>query len=410
MANKRKISIRKVLQAMVTLVVTTACVTAILGASRMQRERIVKDIRIQIVSPSKQQFLDKQVLYKDLVTDLGIRPGKTTLAKLNVSAIEQKAYRNQWVGKAQIYLDNQSVLQMQLTPRRPAARIFYENGQSFYVDSTLRLLPLSDMNTYYTIAVTGMPVTGTDSMNKSLRAQTLKLVQFIERDTFWSAQIDQIAVTPDRKFELIPVLGTHKILLGDTSNLDKKFSTLFAFYRNVLNRIGWNKYETLDLRYNNQIVASPSLPWKMPNKDGLSNMDWLSSVMEEGRKDSLKLANAFIAPVAKVADTAKKHKPAVAATPASIPVIKKQVIEKKQVTEKKPVTEKKQATEKKHPEATAKLQPAKPKPKPEPKPAAAAASQPKQAASPPPKATASPPKAKKENTPSAPKYIFESNH
>ena len=373
MAKKGKISIRKVLQAFVTMVVTTACIVAILGASRMQRARTVKDVQIQLNSPSKFGFLNKEEVYKDLVTDLGIRRGRTTLAKLNVSAIEKKAYRNPWVGKAQAYLDNQSVLHMQLTPRRPAARVFFENGESFYIDSTLRLLPLSEMNTYSTIIATGMPVTKNDSINKSLRAKTLKLVRFIEKDTFWSAQIDQVAITQDGDFELMPVLGTHKILLGDTATLDKKFSRLFAFYKNVLNRIGWNKYETLDLRYDNQVVAAPSLPWKMPAKNALSNMDWLNSVMEEGRKDSLKKAGVIT--LAPKTDTVRKAKPVVTA----------------QIT---PV--------KKAPVVTAKASPA---PKPKPKPAAVAA---------PPRPKPKPVAAKKEEPKTEKKqqakYIYQSNH
>ena len=292
MAAKRRISIRKVLQAFVTLVVTSGCIVAVLAASKKQQIQKLNNVDLYVTNGGSYQFLDKQELFNEIVTKNGIKENKTALHRLDVKAVEAAAYRNQWVARAQAYVDNNRNLHINVTQRVPVARIFYTNGQSLYLDTSLRLLPLSEMFTHYTTIVTNVPVGQSDSINRSLRSKIIKLVRFIERDTFWSSQIDQVVVTNDAKFELIPVLGTHTILLGDTVNLKEKFDNLFAFYKNVLNKIGWEKYEIVDIRFKDQVVASPSLPWKAPSKNAISNMDWLKSILGEASKETPKVVAA----------------------------------------------------------------------------------------------------------------------
>jgi cell division protein FtsQ len=116
-------------------------------------------------------------------------------------------------------------------------------------------------------------------VNTAIRAQAVALMQIIERDTFWNTQIEQVSTTPDLTFELYPVLGTHKILFGDTTDAKIKLENLLGFYKNILNKIGWSHYQTLDVRYKNQIVASPELAWKKPTNGFNSNMDWVKTIM-----------------------------------------------------------------------------------------------------------------------------------
>ena len=114
------------------------------------------------------------------------------------------------------------------------------------------------------------------------------LVRTIQADTFWNAQISQIIIDSDYSFELMPVLGQQRIIFGDTSRMKEKFSNLFSFYKKVLNRIGWDKYDMLDVRFKGQVVASPSLPYKGPVDKATANMNWISSIVEtEARKDSV---------------------------------------------------------------------------------------------------------------------------
>ena len=81
------------------------------------------------------------------------------------------------------------------------------------------------------------------------------LGKFISQDTFRMAQVSQIDILPNAEFELIPSMGNQIIELGDTSNLDRKFLKLFAFYKKTVLDNTINNYSKIYLQYNNQVVA-----------------------------------------------------------------------------------------------------------------------------------------------------------
>ncbi|MBS1588449.1 MAG: hypothetical protein JST52_02425 [Bacteroidetes bacterium] len=299
MEKRKKISARKVLRVSLTLLGVVCCLIAIISASQSQRHKQLHGVLLHVTN-NQYRFLDRQGLIAESITNKGIVDRKTKLSEIKLKEVEFSASKNPWVSKAQAYVDSRQDLHLIVTQCVPTARIFFSNGQSAYLDSELRLLPLSDFFTYYTVVVTNVPSYANDTFNKAMRAKIVSLVKFIEKDSFWNAQISQIDVTENGEFELIPVFGTQKILFGDTTMMEKKFTNLFAFYRKVLNRIGWNRYTQLDLRFKDQIVASPSIPWHPPSKNAISNMDWVQNIIGDALPDSIKSLKPVTKPLAQV--------------------------------------------------------------------------------------------------------------
>jgi cell division protein FtsQ len=81
------------------------------------------------------------------------------------------------------------------------------------------------------------------------------LAEYINGNKFWKAQIQQIYVNEDGDFELIPLVGSHVIVFGTFDKPDVKFSKLEALYRNGLSVKGWNTYNVINLKYENQVVT-----------------------------------------------------------------------------------------------------------------------------------------------------------
>jgi cell division protein FtsQ len=279
MSAKRKISVRKILQLVVTVIVTAGCIAAVSSASRKHEVKKISGIEINIRN-DRYQFVDKEEVKRMLLGNRHIDLQNTKVSKLNVHQMEKIISANPWVEDAQVYVDNRKVLHVNLTQRIPVARLFEQNGNSYYVDARLNTMPLSSKYTYYTTVVTNVPVLKDDSTSKALRGEIAYLVKHVERDSFWRAQVSQIVVTDDRTYELVPVLGNHRIIVGDTGRIDEKLHNLFSFYKKILNRIGWDKYEVLDVRFAGQVVASPSLPWKKPADGTMSNMNWVKTLIE----------------------------------------------------------------------------------------------------------------------------------
>jgi len=322
MGRKNKISVRRVFQVLLTLVATTACIIGILSAARIEDNKRLTGINVQIVNGNRYHFLNNEDVKNMLIDDRHIDINHVPVGKLDIHAMENIIAANPWVGEAQVYVDNNRLMHVSVTQRVPVARIFENDGNSYYIDTTLSALPLSDKYVYYTTVVTNVPEMKNDSLSKSLKAQVLKLVRFVEADTFWNAQVSQIIMDSDYSFEIVPVLGNQKILLGDTARLAEKFDNLFLFYRNILNRVGWDKYETLDLRFKDQVVASPALPWKAPVDKAMSNMNWVKSIIDMGaKKEGISDTSTKVTAPLHIAAAVKTAKPA--QQTASIKQIKK---------------------------------------------------------------------------------------
>ncbi len=320
MAAKRKISVRKILQVFVTVVVSAGCIIAMVSASRIEDSKMLSSVAVHIKNDKKYHFIEEKEIMDLAVNNRGIDVMNTPISHLDVKGMEQVIAADPWVAGVQVFVDNDRVLHMYVMQRIPVVRIFGRDSHSYYMDATMSMMPLSENYVYYTAAVTNVPEIKDDSAGWALRKQILKLVNAIQADTFWSAQISQVIVDSAGTFELLPVLGDQKIIFGDTTLMKEKFNNLFVFYKNVLNRIGWDKYETLDLRFKGQVVASPAIPYSGPVDKAVSTMNWINSIVEteakNDNKDSVQnaVAKTTNVPAAKAAPkkdakTAAKEKP-----------------------------------------------------------------------------------------------------
>ncbi|WP_117601799.1 cell division protein FtsQ/DivIB [Flavipsychrobacter stenotrophus] len=304
MAVKKKISIRKILQVFTTLVAASACITAIISASKIEGDKKLERVEVHINSGKKYHFIEEKQILDETINNRNIDIMHTPINKLDVQSMERVLKADPWVADASLYIDARRVLHMSVTQRIPVVRIFGQASESYYMDNTLSIMPLSPNFNFYTSVVTNMPTLNNDSVGAMLKKNVLMLVHNIQADTFWNAQVSQIIVDSDYTFELVPVLGDQRIIFGDTSRMKEKFSNLYAFYTNVLNRIGWDKYQTLDVRFKGQVVASPSLPYKGPVDKGAVSMNWINSIVQtEAKMDS----THAIAVEAKAKDVAAKE-------------------------------------------------------------------------------------------------------
>lgn len=284
MNEKRKISTRKIVQTLVTFVLLCCCVFVMLSASKIQEDKKIKGVTIKIKNEDYCQFVNKDEIKKALFERRHIDPKKLSIGKIDLKKMEHILGTNPWIETAQVFVDNNKRLNILIVQRIPQLRVFDRTGNSYYIDSTKQILPISDHYTHYEVLFVNVPVIKNDSAGDELKRKMLYIAQVIKRDTFWQAQTSEVIVNNSQSFDIIPVLGTHKILLGDAENLETKLENIFAFYQNILNKVGWERYQVIDARYSNQIVASPSLPWKAPVDRALSNMNWVKTIVGDVAK------------------------------------------------------------------------------------------------------------------------------
>ena len=167
------------------------------------------------------------------------------------------------VSDAQIYFDNRSILNVRIRERVPVARLFLTNGVSCYLDAEGKILPLSEQVVISCPVFNGVKVNGIRP-DSTVARHIVSLAQFVRSDSFWSAQAGHFEVDEKGAFEMIPVAGNHRVLLGTAEDPAVVFRRLSLFYRQVLGPQGLDKYARIDVRYQGQVVASrnryPTIP------------------------------------------------------------------------------------------------------------------------------------------------------
>ena len=158
-------------------------------------------------------FIDEKEVISIVRTD-GEVVGQE-MANVNLKLLESRLEKDRWISNAELFFDNKQVLQVRIGEKEPVARIFTTGGNSFYIDSLCRRLPLSDKLSARIPMFTSFPsdrqvLAKPDSQ---LLADVKDLAMFIQADDFWKAQVAQVDITPTG-FEMIPTLGSHVVVLG----------------------------------------------------------------------------------------------------------------------------------------------------------------------------------------------------
>ncbi len=193
------------------------------------------------------------------------------LVDIDIEKIESIVNQVKYVAKGDVYTTLRGNLEINIIQRKPIVRIINRKNQSFYIDQTGVLFPLGKEYSARVIIANGNIKESLNDTTKLycfeefselniLNLSTLQkiylLATYIDRDDFLKAQIEQIYVNKSSEFELIPKVGRHVIIFGDIDNMEKKFNKLLVFYKEGLNKTGWDKYKVINLKYDNQVVCS----------------------------------------------------------------------------------------------------------------------------------------------------------
>lgn len=215
-----------------------------------------KDIVVELVGENTTAlFMDEQEILQ-ILNEQHVKVG-SPVNSLNLAQIEQSLEKTAWIKNAELYFDNQLVLQVRIEQRVPIARVFTVTGQSFYVDKSANQLPLRQLSVLRLPVFTGFTSDQTvlSRPDSVLLHSIVEFASVIKEDSFFTAQIAQINIAPNGDFELTPTLGDHTVLLGSIDQLENKLDRLYTFYKKIWVPSGINAYQVLDLRFNNQVIA-----------------------------------------------------------------------------------------------------------------------------------------------------------
>lgn len=231
---------------------------------------VCNNINVSIVDSLSNQFVTKSEMIEFLrQPELNVIGNSIT--SINTKKLEQEILNNQSVKNAEVFVTVKGDIRVEVTQRKPIVRIINKKGESYYIDQEGAIMPLSGKYASHVLVANGNIVehfeinrtkdvlcdkTVENQGKNKIICDLFLLCKFIDDNDFWRAQIEQIYVNDEMEFEIIPRVGAHQIFFGDINNYKMKFRNLEAFYLQGLNNVGWNKYDKINLKFENQVICT----------------------------------------------------------------------------------------------------------------------------------------------------------
>ncbi|MCA1757829.1 MAG: hypothetical protein LC649_10270 [Bacteroidales bacterium] len=223
-----------------------------------------RKVEVMVADSSLYRFVTPAAVL-DIVRSGGREVAGKPCGEIDIRGIEKEILEMKELEKADVFVTGDGILRVEVDQRDPVARIITRYGVSYYTDRNGVVVPHTGSYTPRVTVVSGYleipdSITGGGSLRdageESLLANILDMVNYINGDKFWKAQIEQIWINPQQELEIVPMAGNHIIRFGKAEDYLVRFACLEEFYRSALPLVGWNSYSEIDLRFKGQIVCT----------------------------------------------------------------------------------------------------------------------------------------------------------
>ncbi|MEJ6663323.1 MAG: cell division protein FtsQ/DivIB [Flavobacteriaceae bacterium] len=207
-------------------------------------QRFVQDLSVTFIK-NDQPFMALEAVNKLLIQNkdsLLTTPKETLVLK----EMEARLVLHPMVRKAQVYVTIDGVLGAKIEQRKPIARV--SGAESFYIDEDGIPMPLSPL---YAARV---PLVNGDAL--LYVGQVHELILTLNQDAFIGPRLVSITVGRDGQMVLGLRDTDFAIVLGPVVRVQEKLKNFKAFYQKLAQTEELKGYKNIDLRYNNQVVAT----------------------------------------------------------------------------------------------------------------------------------------------------------
>lgn len=242
---------KKTLFVVCDIIIATYLLLAVTAFNRPDaKTTICTEVKIDVEQTAVEGFMTAEEIKRTL-TQNKCYPLSLFMTDINVRTIEECLKNSPFIDQAECYKTQGGHVCIYVKQRIPVARVMADNGENYYVDTHGSLMPETRFVTDQVIA--------TGNITRRYAQTTLtRVANDILRDKFWKNQVVQMNILADGSVELVPRVGDHVIYLGPPININKKLDRLRKFYLYGLNKAGWNKYNYINVEFDNQIICKKS--------------------------------------------------------------------------------------------------------------------------------------------------------
>ncbi len=169
------------------------------------------------------------------------------IGDINIPELEKKLNEFPAVDSANVYLNLNGNLNLDIKQRVPAFRL-NNNGKDFYVDEKGNEFPISKNYSFPCMLITG-------NVKQDEYRKLAELVGKIDKDAFSKKYF--IGITKEKEnYNLLTSDGSYKVEIGDLDRIDFKVKGFKTFVEKYLIYQQPEKYKKISVKYDNQIVTT----------------------------------------------------------------------------------------------------------------------------------------------------------
>ena len=246
-------------------VISIFIVMSFINTSKQNQLMGLPDVKISVFED--QVFLTEDNIINRLKGQ-GLVSENMKYFDVDIHAIELFLRQMNEIKNVTVFVNSGNFWEIKIELKEAIARLFNLDGSSCYLDKDGNLLSTSINYSAHVVTVSGY-INETDftkNVQTVINNDSLRTIEIIDDlyaisdyvclNNFLSAQITHIYINANKEFELIPRVGNQRILFGKAENIAGKFKKLEVFYQEGISNAGWNKYDTINIMYKNQVVCS----------------------------------------------------------------------------------------------------------------------------------------------------------
>jgi cell division protein FtsQ len=237
--------------------------------------RLCKEIIINVNRTGGDDFITENDLLEYILAQEDSLKNKP-MKDINLYVLESIIAENPYILSSSVYAGLDGVIYIEVAQRRPIVKVQSLRDDPFYISEDGRLMPVSPKRPARVLFASGhfnfnihtpyyqkLELDISEPKNKAdslvLTNDLYRIYQIarcVDTNEFFKAQVSQLYLNADGEFAIIPLVGDQVIILGDEKDLAEKLENLEIFYKQALSVEGWDKYDTINLKFRNQVVCS----------------------------------------------------------------------------------------------------------------------------------------------------------
>lgn len=256
---------KRILNIVLTVLLSAGIVFLFVFANTKQNDVLCESFEINIHYNDAPELITKRTI-RHQVTESGIRVKGQPVTSIPVMKLQKVLSRNPYVKRATISVAVNGIVTANILQRDPLVRVVDKDYNQCMLDHDGVVMPVNPEFPVRLVVANGniesvrlISAISQKKANKSLPkdlSQVFRIASMLEKDSLTAAMIEQIYINDRKEIEMIPKIGDHTIVVGDTLMLGDKMRNLRLFYKEGMKTFAWNNYKEINLKYKNQIVCS----------------------------------------------------------------------------------------------------------------------------------------------------------